>query len=168
MPQRKVAVLMGSTSDLEAMMQAAAVLKGFGVAHDLDVISAHRSPERAHQFATSAESNGYAVIIAGAGGAAHLAGVIASLTTLPVIGVPMTSQLNGLDSLLSTAQMPAGVPVATVGIGPSGARNAGLLAVSILALSDPALAAKLKAYGQELAAGVEEKARQVRSEREVP
>jgi len=163
MKRTKVAVVMGSDSDFETMREAVETLKRFGVPCDVDVMSAHRSPQKVHQFATTAEASGYAVIIAGAGGAAHLAGVIASLTTLPVIGVPMSSSLNGLDSLLSTVQMPAGVPVATMGVGSSGARNAALLAVAILALNDATLAKKLKAYRAELAAGLEEKAARVRA-----
>jgi len=162
---RKVAVLMGSDSDLDSMKEAAVLLDKFEIPCELDVISAHRSPKKAHDFAVNAESNGYAVIIAGAGGAAHLAGVLASLTTLPVIGVPMTSKLDGLDSLLSTVQMPAGIPVATMGIGASGARNAALFAVSILALDDASLAGKLKEYRAELAASVDIKSEKVRSTR---
>jgi 5-(carboxyamino)imidazole ribonucleotide mutase len=123
------------------------VLKAFGVAFDMRVLSAHRSPEATHDFAKNAEQQGFKVIIAGAGGAAHLAGVVASLTTLPVIGVPMlTERVGGLDSLLSTLQMPRGVPVATMGIGKSGAANAAILAVEILALSDDELANKLHTY----------------------
>jgi phosphoribosylaminoimidazole carboxylase PurE protein len=139
-----VSIVMGSKSDLEVMSEAAAVLKEFEISHELRVISAHRTPYRAHQFGRSAKERGTKVIIAGAGKAAHLAGVMASLTTLPVIGVPMaTSDLGGLDSLLSTVQMPGGIPVATTAIGKAGARNAGLLAVAMLALSDSKLSAKL-------------------------
>lgn len=160
----KVAVVMGSDSDFETMREAVDVLRQFGVECLVDVISAHRTPDKAHRFARDAESNGYAVIIAGAGGAAHLAGVLAAQTIVPVIGVPMPSRLNGLDSLLSTVQMPAGVPVATVAVGSAGARNAGLLAVQILAHSDPGLREKLRAYRQQLAADVEERAAKVRAE----
>ena len=142
-----VSILMGSKSDLETMNEAAGVLAEFGICFEKRVISAHRTPVKAHEFATTAEERGIRVIIAGAGKAAHLAGVIASLTTLPVIGVPIrTSDLGGLDSLLSTVQMPGGIPVATTAIGKSGAKNAALLAISILALSDKDLKGKLKRY----------------------
>ncbi len=145
--QPTVSIVMGSKSDLETMQEAAKILKAFGIAHEMRVISAHRTPARAHEFGSTAEARGVKVIIAGAGKAAHLAGVMASLTTLPVVGVPMkTSDLGGLDSLLSTVQMPGGIPVATTAIGNAGAKNAGLLAVAILALSDAALSAKLKDY----------------------
>src|SRR5262245_50986194 len=128
---------MGSKSDWEAMSQASAILTEFGIAHESRVLSAHRTPAQTSEYASAAAGRGVQVIIAGAGGAAHLAGVIAAHTVLPVIGVPMTSALNGLDSLLSTVQMPKGIPVATVAIGPSGAANAGLLAVAVLATSRP-------------------------------
>jgi phosphoribosylaminoimidazole carboxylase PurE protein len=142
-----VSVIMGSKSDLDTMNEAVTILDAFGIGHEVRVISAHRTPARAHEFGSTAEARGVKVIIAGAGKAAHLAGVMASLTTIPVLGVPMkTSDLGGLDSLLSTVQMPGGIPVATTAIGKAGAKNAGLLAVAILALSDKALAAKLKAY----------------------
>ncbi len=145
--QPTVSIVMGSKSDLETMQEAAKILEAFGIAHEMRVISAHRTPARAHEFGSTAEARGVKVIIAGAGKAAHLAGVMASLTTLPVVGVPMkTSDLGGLDSLLSTVQMPGGIPVATTAIGNAGAKNAGLLAVAILALSDAALSAKLKDY----------------------
>ena len=140
-----VAVLMGSDSDLPTMAEAVRVLRDFGVPSETIVTSAHRSPERTARYVKAAPGRGIRVFIAGAGGAAHLAGVVASGTTLPVIGVPMTSELSGLDSLLSTVQMPAGIPVATVAIGKAGARNAAFLAVSILALSDRRLAARLAA-----------------------
>ncbi len=150
-----VGVVMGSASDRDQMRPAEAALDKFGVGYEVRVISAHRSPQLAHDYAKSARERGLAVIIAAAGKAAHLAGVIASLTTLPVIGVPMsTSDLGGMDSLLSTVQMPPGVPVATVGIG--GSENAAILAVQILALSDPSLADKLSAHKKELAKKVEE------------
>ena len=162
-----VAIVMGSDSDLEIMREAARMLEEFGIAHQMDILSAHRSPERTSEFARSAAGRGLRVIIAGAGGAAHLAGVIAAATTLPVIGVPIPSgSLQGLDALLSTVQMPAGIPVATVAIGKAGAANAGILAAQILAGGDPALARKLKAHKQKLAAGVEEKSRRLRAEKE--
>lgn len=145
--QTSVSVIMGSKSDLDTMNEAVAILDAFGIGHEVRVISAHRTPARAHEFGSTAEARGVKVIIAGAGKAAHLAGVMASLTTIPILGVPMkTSDLGGLDSLLSTVQMPGGIPVATTAIGKAGAKNAGLLAVAILALSDKDLATKLKAY----------------------
>ena len=139
-----VGIIMGSTSDWETMSNAADVLNAFGVAHETKVVSAHRTPRRLVDYAESAVERGLKVIIAGAGGAAHLPGMAASMTRLPVLGVPVESKaLKGMDSLLSIAQMPGGVPVGTLAIGKAGAINAGLLAVSILALSDEALAAKL-------------------------
>ena len=149
-----VGIIMGSKSDWEAMRQASEMLTRFDIPHESRILSAHRTPALTAEYASSAESRGLAVIIAGAGGAAHLAGVVAAHTLLPVIGVPMASALNGLDSLLSTVQMPKGIPVATVAIGPSGAANAGLLAVTILATSRPDLRAKLKAYRAEMADAV--------------
>jgi 5-(carboxyamino)imidazole ribonucleotide mutase len=149
-----VGVIMGSKSDRETMRQAEDMLARFDVAHESRVLSAHRTPALTAEYASTAASRGLEVIIAGAGGAAHLAGAVAAHTVLPVIGVPMVSALNGLDSLLSTVQMPKGVPVATVAIGPSGAANAGLLAVAILASSRPELRAKLQAYRDEMAAEV--------------
>ncbi len=146
-----VAIIMGSKSDWETMRQADEMLTRFGIAHESRVMSAHRTPVDTAAYASGAAARGLQVIIAGAGGAAHLAGVIAAHTVLPVIGVPVTSALNGLDSLLSTVQMPKGIPVATVAIGPSGAANAGLLAVAILATSRPDLREKLQAYREELA-----------------
>ena len=154
MPEDKplVAVVMGSKSDWEAMRQSSEVLATFGVAHECRVMSAHRSPALTTEFATQAEARGFEVIIAGAGGAAHLAGVIAAHTILPVLGVPMESQsLKGLDSLLSTVQMPPGVPVGTLGIGAQGARNAALLAIAILAGKRPELREKLRQYRAEQA-----------------
>ena len=140
-----VAVIMGSDSDLPIMESAVEVLKEFAVPFEVRVLSAHRSPQAVHEFASGAEKKGLKVIIAGAGGAAHLAGVVASLTTLPVIGVPMPTEcMGGLDSLLSILQMPGGVPVATMGIGKSGARNAALLAVQMLALADEKLRKALR------------------------
>lgn len=139
-----VGLIMGSRSDWETMRHAASVLEELGVPFETRVVSAHRTPHRLYDYATSAASRGLRVIVAGAGGAAHLPGMTAALTTLPVLGVPVESQaLNGLDSLLSIVQMPAGVPVGTLAIGQAGAANAGLLAAAILALSDPALAERL-------------------------
>lgn len=156
MKKPEVAVLMGSEKDYQVMSEAKRVLDEFGVENEILVISAHRTPEKCRQFARSARERGIRVIIAGAGKAAHLAGVIASYTTVPVIGVPLDASLGGLDALLSTVQMPAGVPVATMAIGRSGAVNAGLLAVAILALSRPELAKKLDEFrrrqGQEVEA----------------
>jgi 5-(carboxyamino)imidazole ribonucleotide mutase len=158
-----VSIVMGSQSDEETMSRAADILTEFGISHEMRVISAHRTPQKAHEFGTSARDRGVKVIIAGAGKAAHLGGVLASLTTLPVIGVPMkTSDLGGLDSLLSIVQMPGGIPVATTAIGNSGAKNAALLAVAILALSDEDLSAKLDAYRERMREKVEETDRAVR------
>jgi 5-(carboxyamino)imidazole ribonucleotide mutase len=145
--QPLVAVIMGSKSDWETMNHADSTLTEFGVAHECHVMSAHRSPQLATEFASSAADRGLQIIIAAAGGAAHLAGVIAAHTTLPVLGVPMKSDaLNGMDSLLSTVQMPAGIPVATLAIGKPGAINAALFAVAILATTRPDLATKLKEF----------------------
>ena len=142
---------MGSKSDWDTMSQADAILTEFGIPHECQVVSAHRTPAWMAEYASTAADRGLQVIIAGAGGAAHLPGMVASQTVLPVIGVPVQSAaLNGLDSLLSIVQMPKGVPVATVAIGPSGAANAGLLAVAILANSRPELRAKLLTYREEL------------------
>lgn len=145
-----IGIVMGSDSDLPTMQGAADVCREFGVAYEIRVVSAHRTPQDMAEYGTSAHTRGIRVIIAGAGGAAHLPGMLAAYSPLPVIGVPVQSKaLNGLDSLLSIVQMPAGVPVATVAIG--GGRNAGLLAVQILATSDPELQAKMIAYKQGLA-----------------
>jgi 5-(carboxyamino)imidazole ribonucleotide mutase len=145
-----VAVIMGSKSDWEVMRAASDTLHDFGVAHESRVLSAHRTPELAAEFASGAEGRGLEVIIAGAGGAAHLAGVTAAYTTLPVLGVPMESQsLKGLDSLLSTVQMPGGVPVGTLAIGRAGAKNAALLAIAILANHRPELRQKLHQFRDE-------------------
>lgn len=142
-----VAIIMGSQSDWSTMKHAADVLKELGVAHDARIISAHRTPERLYDFAKGAKANGFKVIIAGAGGAAHLPGMTAALTSLPVFGVPVESKaLSGQDSLLSIVQMPAGIPVGTLAIGKAGAVNAGLLAASVLALSDVALAERFEAW----------------------
>ncbi len=147
-----VGILMGSDSDWPKIQAAAAALEEFGVPYEVHVMSAHRSPEAVRQYATSARARGRRVLIAAAGGAAHLAGTVAAHTTLPVIGIPVpTDLLGGLDSLLSTVQMPGDVPVATVAVGPAGARNAGLLAVEILALGDEQLAARLAEFKTRLA-----------------
>ena len=152
-----VAVIMGSTSDWETMSHAAAVLERFGVPFEKHVVSAHRTPAWMAEFAQGAEARGVQVIIAGAGGAAHLPGMTAAHTALPVLGVPVQSAaLNGLDSLLSIVQMPGGVPVATLAIGKPGATNAALLAIAILALSRPDLREKLHAFRAEQAANVRE------------
>ena len=144
----KVAIIMGSTSDLDIMSQAINVLEGFGVEVVKRVISAHRTPDLMCEFAKTAKENGIGVIIAGAGGAAHVAGVVADMTTVPVIGVPIqTKALGGMDSLLSIVQMPAGIPVATMAI--NGAKNAGLFAAQILALTDAELSAKLDQFRKE-------------------
>ena len=145
--QAKVAIVMGSQSDWPTMRRSAEMLDTLGVEHEARVVSAHRTPERMVAFAKGAADEGFSVIIAGAGGAAHLPGMIASLTHIPVLGVPVQSKaLSGQDSLLSIVQMPAGIPVGTLAIGEAGAVNAGLLAAAILALNDDALAARLDAY----------------------
>ncbi len=147
----KVAVLMGSKSDLTVMEESAATLKQFGLDCEMRIMSAHRTPEEVLAFSKDAKTNGFSVIIAGAGMAAHLAGVIAAHTTLPVIGVPIaSSSLGGLDALLAMVQMPPGVPVATMGIGKAGAKNAALLAVEILALNDEALRKRLAQYRSDM------------------
>jgi 5-(carboxyamino)imidazole ribonucleotide mutase len=146
---------MGSTSDWETMRHAAEVLEQLGVAHECRVVSAHRTPDRMYDYARAAAGRGLKVIIAGAGGAAHLPGMVASLTTLPVLGVPVESHaLRGQDSLLSIVQMPAGIPVGTLAIGKAGATNAGLLAAAILGTTDPALAARLAAWREARTAAV--------------
>ncbi len=151
----RVGVIMGSRSDWETMRHAAETLAALGVPHETRVVSAHRTPRRLYDYAASAAGRGLRVIIAGAGGAAHLPGMAASMTSLPVLGVPVESHaLKGLDSLLSIVQMPGGVPVGTLAIGKAGAINAGLLAASILALSDPALAARLTAWREAQTEGV--------------
>jgi len=150
-----VGVIMGSQSDWETMRGAADALAEFGVPHESQVVSAHRTPQWMVEYATEAEGRGLQVIIAGAGGAAHLPGMVASLTTLPVLGVPVQSKaLSGLDSLLSIVQMPAGVPVGTLAIGAAGARNAGLLAVRMLAATRPELREKLRTFQESQAATV--------------
>lgn len=152
-----VGIIMGSTSDWETMRHAAATLDALGVAHETGVVSAHRTPQRLYDYATTAADRGLKVVIAGAGGAAHLPGMAAAMTHLPVLGVPVESHaLKGMDSLLSIVQMPGGVPVGTLAIGKAGAINAGLLAASILALSDTALTERLKAWRAAQTAGVAE------------
>ena len=158
-----VSIVMGSDSDFEIMREAGKALDDFGINYEIDVTSAHRSPDRTADYARNAAGRGIRVIIAGAGGAAHLAGVIAAHTTLPVIGVPIPSTpLNGLDSLLATVQMPAGIAVATVAIGKPGATNAGILAAQIIALGDSSVAKRLEVHKQRMAAGVEEKSKKLR------
>ena len=160
---------MGSDSDWETLAHAEAALSEFGVACEVEVVSAHRTPDRMFEYAKTAMSRGLRVIIAGAGGAAHLPGMISSLTTLPVLGVPVSSKaLAGVDSLLSIVQMPAGVPTATFAIGPAGATNAGLFATQILALSDAVLAAKLVAHKAMLAGKAREGDARVQAKRRGP
>jgi 5-(carboxyamino)imidazole ribonucleotide mutase len=152
-----VAIIMGSQSDWPTMMHAAETLKALGIAHAAKIVSAHRTPERLYAFAKGAKAQGFKVIIAGAGGAAHLPGMAAAMTTLPVFGVPIESQaLKGQDSLLSIVQMPPGVPVGTLAIGKAGAINAALLAASVLALSDDALAKRLEDWRAKQTASVAE------------
>jgi 5-(carboxyamino)imidazole ribonucleotide mutase len=161
-----VSIIMGSDSDLEVMNEAARALELFDIPYEIDICSAHRSPARTSEFSRQAAARGIRVIIAGAGGAAHLAGVIAAETILPVIAVPIAStSLGGLDALLAMVQMPAGIPVATVAIGKAGATNAGILAAQILAIGDSELAAKLVTYKEKLARGVEEKSRKLQESR---
>ncbi|NBO39363.1 5-(carboxyamino)imidazole ribonucleotide mutase [bacterium] len=158
----QVGVIMGSESDLETMNAALEVLKDGGIAFECTVVSAHRTPERLFRYAREAHARGLQVIIAGAGGAAHLPGMIASLTTIPVLGVPVQSKaLNGLDSLLSIVQMPGGVPTATFAIGSAGARNAAIFAIQILALSDARLAQWLNDFKKSLEAQASQQATQV-------
>ena len=157
-----VSIVMGSDSDLDVMREAGKALEEFGIGYEIDVTSAHRSPDRTADYARKAASRGIKVIIAGAGGAAHLAGVIAAHTTLPVIGVPIPStSLNGMDSLLAIVQMPAGIPVATVAIGKAGATNAGILAAQILGLGSAAISKKLDGHKEKLANSVEEKSKKL-------
>jgi 5-(carboxyamino)imidazole ribonucleotide mutase len=169
MPQKPlVGIVMGSDTDLPVMKETAQTLKKFGVPFELEITSAHRSPARTSEYARSAIQRGLKVIIVGAGGASHLAGVIAAETTLPVIGVPMaTTTLAGLDALLSTVQMPAGVPVACTAIGNPGAVNAAIFAVEIIATSNPDLAKRLAEYKEQLAHSVAEKSERVKREFEV-
>jgi phosphoribosylaminoimidazole carboxylase PurE protein len=160
-----VGVIMGSDSDYPVMAEACRMLEKFGISFEVEVVSAHRSPARAAEYAETAQKRGLKTIIVGAGGAAHLAGVVAALTTLPVIGVPMAAtSLNGMDSLLATVQMPGGVSVATMAIGKPGATNAGIYAAQILGTSDPAMARKLADYKKELDASVAEKSARLKQE----
>ena len=154
-----VAIVMGSDSDMPVMAETAKALDEFGVEHEVLIVSAHRTPDRCRAFARGAVGRGIKVIVAGAGKAAHLAGVIAAHTTLPVIGVPLDAGMNGLDALLSTAQMPGGVPVACMAVGKAGAKNAGLLAVEILALADTGLTRRLAAYRTRMVREVAAKAK---------
>jgi 5-(carboxyamino)imidazole ribonucleotide mutase len=161
-----VSIIMGSDSDLDIMNEAAKALDLFDIPYEIDICSAHRSPARTSEFSRQAAARGILVIIAGAGGAAHLAGVIAAETVLPVIAVPIAAtSLGGLDALLAMVQMPAGIPVATVAIGQAGATNAGILAAQILATSNSELTKKLLAYKEKLARGVEEKSRKLQQSR---
>ena len=160
----RVAIMMGSDSDLPTMNEAVKVLTEYGVDCEVKILSAHRAPDDTAKFARLARGRGFSVIIAGAGGAAHLAGVVASHTTLPVIGVPMeTKELKGIDSLLSTVQMPSGVPVATVAIGKTGAKNAGILALQVLGVTDKSMAKKLEGLKRSLVESVRSKNRSCKS-----
>jgi phosphoribosylaminoimidazole carboxylase PurE protein len=160
-----VGIIMGSDTDLPVMGESARMLEKFGIPFEIEVVSAHRSPARTHEYATTAIARGLKVVIVAAGGAAHLAGVVAALTTLPVIAVPMaTTVLSGIDSLLSSVQMPAGVPVAAMAIDKPGAINAAIYAAAILATSDPLVADRLTAYKQELARSVAEKSERVKQQ----
>jgi len=162
----RVGILMGSDTDLKVMERTAAQLSEFGIPYEIDIISAHRSPQRTAEYARNARGRGLRVLIAGAGASAALAGALAAETTLPVIGVPLaTSPLSGFDALLSTAMLPAGVPVATVAVGEAGATNAAVLAAQILALSDEALAARLVEYKHELERKVTEKSARLAASR---
>ena len=157
MDGRRVGIIMGSQSDWATMQHCAETLDSFGVAHEARIVSAHRTPQRLYEFAISAAANGFVAIVAGAGGAAHLPGMCAALTRLPVFGVPVESKaLSGVDSLLSIVQMPAGVPVGTLAIGKPGAINAALLVVAMLATTDPALADALDAWRAAQTAGIAE------------
>lgn len=162
-----VSILMGSDSDYDVMVEAARALDQFGIPFEMTVSSAHRTPERTADIVRAARERGIKIIIAGAGAAAHLAGVVAAETTLPVIAVPIDcTSLNGLDALLAMVQMPAGIPVATVAIGKAGARNAGILAVQMLAIQDAELTRKLIEFKAEMAVGVEAKARALKQKLE--
>lgn len=162
MPKPLVGILMGSDSDLPVMQEAAAMLQEFGIEYEMTIASAHRTPKKALEYSQNAEKRGIKVIIAGAGWAAHLAGVVASQTILPVIGVPIdSSALKGIDALLSTVQMPGGVPVAAMSIGKAGAKNAGVLAAQIIATGDVKVANRLKVYKVEMEREVEEKAKRL-------
>jgi phosphoribosylaminoimidazole carboxylase PurE protein len=162
--QPRVGILMGSDSDLEVMREAEKRLDYFGIVYETRIMSAHRTPDKAADYAANAQQRGLEVIIAGAGAAAHLAGAIAANTTLPVIGVPIdSSSLKGLDALLATAQMPAGIPVATMAIGKAGAANAGVFAAQIIARKDSKVSASLMEFKKEMAAGVEDRDRKLQS-----
>ena len=162
MKKKPIAIVMGSDSDLPIMQEAAKMLEEFKVGYEMTIASAHRSPDLTAAFAKNAAQKGHEVIIAGAGSAAHLAGVIASKTTLPIIGVPIdSSSLKGLDALLSTVQMPGGVPVASMAIGKAGAKNAAIYAVQILSLKYPELKKTLTQYKKRLASGISQKARRL-------
>ena len=162
-----VGILMGSDSDLPIMEEAVSALEQLQIRFEMGICSAHRSPEKAAQYAKGAEKRGIQVLIAGAGAAAHLAGALAANTILPVIGIPLSSgPLQGLDALLATVQMPSGVPVATMALDRAGARNAAILAAQVLALHDPDLASRLKAYKEKMAQGIEEKDRQLQTRKE--
>jgi len=152
-----VSIIMGSQSDWESVKPASKILEEFDIMHECKIISAHRTPERHKDFSENAKKRGIKIILAAAGGAAHLAGVTAALTTLPVFGIPMTSKLSGLDSLLSTVQMPGGVPVATFAIGNAGAKNAALFAIRVLALEDENVAKKLDQYIKKMEQAVPDK-----------
>ena len=160
-----VGIIMGSDTDLPVMSESAKMLEKFGIPYEIEIVSAHRSPARTHEYATTAISRGLKVIIVAAGGAAHLAGVVAALTTLPVVAVPMaTTVLSGIDSLLSSVQMPAGVPVASMAIDKPGAINAAIYAAEILATSDPQMASRLATHKEDLARGVAEKSARVKQQ----
>ena len=163
----KVGILMGSDSDLEVMRETEKRLDYFGIPYETRILSAHRTPDKAAEYAATAHQRGLEVIIAGAGAAAHLAGAIAANTTLPVIGIPIdSSSLKGLDALLATAQMPAGIPVATMAIGKAGAANAGIFAAQIVARKDAKIAAQLIEFKKEMAAGVEDRDRKLQSQKQ--
>ena len=163
----QVGILMGSDSDLDVMREVEKRLDSFGISYETRIMSAHRTPEKAAEYAATAEQRGLQVIICGAGAAAHLAGAIAANTTLPVIGIPIdSSSLKGLDALLATVQMPAGIPVATMAIGKAGAANAGIFAAQIIGRRNADVAAKLAQAKKEMAAGVEERDRKLQSERQ--
>jgi 5-(carboxyamino)imidazole ribonucleotide mutase len=160
-----VGIIMGSDTDLPVMSETARMLEKFSIPYEIEIVSAHRSPARTHEYATTAITRGLKVIIVAAGGAAHLAGVVAALTTLPVVAVPMaTTVLSGIDSLLSSVQMPAGVPVASMAIDKPGAINAAIYAAEILAISDATLAARLVTHKEDLARGVAEKSARVKQQ----
>lgn len=168
MNKPKIAIVLGSDSDYPVIQDMIRILHQFEIPHEITISSAHRSPDRTHRYAATLEDRGIQVVIACAGGAAHLAGVLASHTILPVIGVPIdSSPLNGFDALLATSMMPAGVPVATMGIGKAGASNAAVLAAQILARNDPNLAGRLKEYKKQLADKVEERDRELKKSQNV-